>query len=311
MQKRIVSLVTPFVVGIIALALGWFAHAAVPLAAQGIAVDRRASLADPAWPAAPATCLVPTLITYQGRLTDAAGAAIISTVSVVFKLYDSTPALLWTSATRSITPTNGLFTVYLGDSVDPCLFGNLLSEAASIGVTVDGEVMMPPQPLNTVVGHGYFAGVVGNSKSGTGVLGRSDSGYGVNGSTRSNTAAGVLASGASTAGIALEIFPGSIQVRGAGIDTLTPVFVHQVTAVNINVNATQQTIIDHPLTNGDPFAILIITSAANYGNPGAYVIDPNPIGVYYNPSLSKWVIYNINGSAMLAGQQFNVLVVKP
>ena len=72
MQKKAVSLAAPVLIGIMALALGWFAHAALPLAAQGIVMDGRATRSDPTAPAAPALA-VGARLTYQGRLTASSG----------------------------------------------------------------------------------------------------------------------------------------------------------------------------------------------------------------------------------------------
>jgi len=259
-------------------------------------------------------------LTYQGRLTNSSGAPLNSPVNMVFKLYSSSSVLLWTSATRSVTPVNGLFTVYLGDSADPALHNDTLTSVTSIGVTVGSDPEMTPrQPLNSVVGHSDSEagvagssnsdiGVVGFSNTGYGVLGYSQTGAGVVGSTSDPAGAGIFALGAGSSGTALVISNGGIRVAGAGINTTTPAFVHAVAAGNIT--AGNQTIITHPLTDNDPDAILIITPSYNYDLAGG-VNNPHPVGVFYNSSFSRWVIYNIDNAAMLAGQQFNVLVVKP
>jgi hypothetical protein len=277
-----------------------------------------------------------TPFTYQGRLTNSSGAPLNSTVNVVFRLYDSSGTLLWTSATRSVTPVNGLFTVYLGDGSDPVLPGPTLYLAASIGVTVGGDPEMTPrQPLNTVVGHnndsgaGVFGGspsgngvyglsssgngMVGLSSSGGGVFGGSNTGNGVLGSTNNPATAGVFAFGAGASGTALSINNGGIQVSGAITDAITsattPVFVHIVTAGNIIPSSTYATIITNTLTDARPTAILIVTPSFNYGNQGGGVNSSHPVGVGYDSGLSQWVIYNIDHTAMVAGQEFNVLVV--
>jgi hypothetical protein len=250
-------------------------------------------------------------LTYQGRLTNSSGAPLNSAVNMVFKLYDSSSVLRWTSATRSVTPVNGLFTVYLGYGSDPDL--GVLDLVAFIGVTVGSDPEMTPrQPLNTVVGHSEIgSGVVGSSNNYRGVEGTSNTGWGVFGQTDSLVHAGVYAEGGGPSGDALSISNGGIQVVGAGAGANTPVFVHVVTAYNINPANTPQTIISHVLTDGDPYAILIITPSHNYGGSGGGFNSSHPVGVSYNPSFNKWVIYNIDGTPMVAGQQFNVLVVKP
>ena len=103
-------------------------------------------------------------LTFQGRLTSDDGSPVNTPVQVTFRIYtDVDPALaptaIWTSAERTITPTNGLFTVYLGDGDDPSLTDSIARSAAAIGIQVapDSE-MTPRQPLNTVVGNGAYAG---------------------------------------------------------------------------------------------------------------------------------------------------------
>ncbi|HEY4722646.1 MAG TPA: hypothetical protein VII92_12410, partial [Anaerolineae bacterium] len=174
------------------------------------------------------------------------------------------------------------------------------------------------QPLNTVVGHSdTSAGVIGSSNSDVGVYAFSNTGYGVGGisttgagvygQTSNISGTGVFAVGAGTSGTALLIANGGIRVAGADIGTSTPAFVHVVAADNIN--AVNQTIITHPLTDGDPDAILIVTPAYNYALAGGSN-NPHAVGVFFNGSLNKWVVYNIDNAAMPVGAQFNVLVVK-
>lgn len=98
---------------------------------------------------------------------------------------------------------------------------------------------------------------------------------------------------------------GGIRVDGAGLNTSTPVFIHEVTAGNIKCDFDHCTEIDHPLTNGDPDAILIVTQNWSVGN----TYNPHPVGVYYTGS--KWRIFNEDQDLMPSGAGFNVLVVKP
>ncbi len=176
-----VLLCLAFVLG---MALQSFVPFARTTAAQSIVVDGHVTPADPAAPAAPAG--IYARLTYQGRLTNSSGAPLNSTVNIVFRLYNNMGGLLWTSSpTRTVTPVNGLFTVYLGDGADPNLYSDFLIPAASIGVTVGSDAEMTPrQALNTVVGHSQNdAGVVGSSASNVGVVGSSDSSIGVYGSS--------------------------------------------------------------------------------------------------------------------------------
>jgi hypothetical protein len=140
-----------------------------------------------------------------------------------------------------------------------------------------------------------WIGVVGLTGIGHGLWGQA---YGVGG-------VGVHALGPSTFGTALQIQNGAIKVPNAGIGSQTPVFIHRSNAGNISAN---YTIIDHPQTNGDPNAILIITPNWNPGGLGG-TYNTNPIGVFYHGS-DRWAIFNQNLAAMTVSQSFNVLVVK-
>jgi hypothetical protein len=255
-------------------------------------------------------------LTYQGRLTNNSGAPLNSTVNMVFKLYDASSALLWTSATRSVTPVNGLFTVYLGDGADPNLSN--LDQAASIGVKVGSDPEMTPrQPLNSVVGHSNTSyGVVGSSNSGFGVIGVSQTGAGVVGATGNINGVGVYAAGAGPSSTALLIAGGGIRVAGAGIGESTPVFIQQVdtsSGGNICVTRAFATVIDNPFINGKSDAILIVTPS--YGSISGGVGVQGPYAVFYDDAnvcgfgSGKWVIYLISGDPLNNGVLINVMAV--
>jgi hypothetical protein len=98
---------------------------------------------------------------------------------------------------------------------------------------------------------------------------------------------------------------GAIRVAGAGVASSGPVFIHRATAGNISGHITT---IDHPLANGDPNAILLVTH--NYSaDISATPYEPNTVGVWYDGS--RWTIYHENtGVAMPVGRAFNVLIIK-
>ncbi len=286
---------------VVGLGSSAFAHAA-----EAQAGSRQVAISAPLAPAGEGTRL-----TYQGRLTGNNGAPFNSQVQMIFKLYDASGGVLWTSATRNITPTNGVFTVYLGDGADPGLSGELFT-AASIGVTVGGdEEMTPRQPLNTVVGHhdSYF-GVLGTSTSGLGVNGVANTGVGVLGRATSDSGVGVAATGAGPSGTALQIFNGAIKVLNAGVGTNTAVFVHPVGA------SAPQSCIDHPMLNNAPGAILFVT-VTSYFNGITNIGSAKPVGVYYNVnaspgcSVGRWMIFNLDGSVLTSDVRYNVMVIKP
>jgi hypothetical protein len=97
---------------------------------------------------------------------------------------------------------------------------------------------------------------------------------------------------------------------GAAFNVLIPAtgadaFVHTATAANITGNWTT---IDHPLTNNNPNAIVLVTQNWNPGG-GSGTYNNHPIGVWYYSSIGKWAIFNQdNTSSMPAGADFNVLI---
>ncbi|QLQ06408.1 MAG: hypothetical protein HZY76_10380 [Anaerolineae bacterium] len=84
-----------------------------------------------------------------------------------------------------------------------------------------------------------------------------------------------------------------------------PAFVHRTTPFNRTQNRTE---IDHPLTNGNPQAIILVTP--NYNPDGAAQGTDNnhAIGVFYRPSTQRWAIFNQDQAGMPFGAAFNVLV---
>jgi hypothetical protein len=104
-----------------------------------------------------AEAAVPNLLTQQGRLFDAAGAPLSTPVVMVFSIYatatDTMP--LWTE-TLSVTPTDGYFTVRLGDLValPATLFdGNL----RFLGVRIGNDAEMTPRQVLASVAYAMMA----------------------------------------------------------------------------------------------------------------------------------------------------------
>jgi hypothetical protein len=181
----------------------------------------RARAAAPQQVQAPEATVAP-IVTFQGRLTRPNGAPVTAPVQARFRFYTSTdpaiaPTAIWTSSLRTITPTQGLFTVYLGDAPDvPVLTDENLAATAAIGVQIvpDAE-MRPRQPIQTIFGHtdGLNGAVVGGaSGSGSGVVGRaanngvgveaySRTGVGVQASTQTGKAVDASATGANAVAV--------------------------------------------------------------------------------------------------------------
>ncbi len=93
---------------------------------------------------------VPSVISYQGYLTDPAGSALSGSYPVQFSIYNmSTGGVPLWSETQNVTVSSGLFSVQLGQSI-PFPLG-LFDNPAWLGVNVaaDGE-MSPRLPFDTV-----------------------------------------------------------------------------------------------------------------------------------------------------------------
>jgi hypothetical protein len=137
-------------------------------------------------------------------------------------------------------------------------------------------------------------GAMGTSRSGTGVRGLTDQGVGVEGHAEAGT--GVRASHG-RGGTALEIANGAVRVSGS----LRPAFVHESRSGNTGGDST---CIDHPLTNGEPEAMVLVTH--RWGGSG---INIPAVGVFYEPQSRRWCIFTEGGSSMPLGIPFNVLVI--
>jgi hypothetical protein len=108
-------------------------------------------------------------------------------------------------------------------------------------------------------------------------------------------------------------------VQNANIGTDTPVFIHKVnTAVGGNLCAIQNysTVLDNPIINGVPGAILIVTPNFGANDTGKAPAEGIP-AVYYDATnqcgqgAGRWVIYNLNKQAQTNNSLFNVMAVLP
>ena len=84
----------------------------------------------------------------------------------------------------------------------------------------------------------------------------------------------------------------------------TTAFVHKATGDNSN---SQTTYIDHPLLNGNPNAIVLVTQNWNPGGVGGTYND-HAIGVFYSTSKGKWAIFNQDLASMPENASFNVTI---
>ncbi|MCX6283929.1 MAG: hypothetical protein NTW31_06830, partial [Bacteroidetes bacterium] len=78
-------------------------------------------------------------------------------------------------------------------------------------------------------------------------------------------------------------------------------FIHTVTAGNSLLN---WSIIDNPSLNGKPNAVFFITKTWYNG-----IYDTAHVGIWYDPSVSKWTVYNENNAMTLAlNSTYNIFV---
>lgn len=81
-------------------------------------------------------------------------------------------------------------------------------------------------------------------------------------------------------------------------------FLHTTTVANVSGSTTEM---DNAATNNNPNALLFIT----HNWTTNHIYDSHVLGVYYDTTTNKWGIFHEDGSAITAGETFNVLVVNP
>ena len=103
----------------------------------------------------PAAAAVPTVLPFQGVITNAAGESIADGTAVTFTIRNSVPADLWT-ATYSVTVVDGVVSLMLGDAVggQPPLPASVFADGGDrfLVLTVGGEELAPIR-----MGTGAFA----------------------------------------------------------------------------------------------------------------------------------------------------------
>lgn len=179
-----------------------------------------------------------------------------------------------------------------------------------------GEAEQGSTGVSGVSASGF--GVAGKSTSGIGVVGESTTGagvQGVNGFKRGKLGtdeAGVVADAGTQTATALQIEKGAIRVKGAGQNSVTAAFIHVVTEANLVEDPLKldpgMTIINNPICNNDPSALLFVTPIYDPLN-GLVDITPTKFAIRY---VSAWDNrWTIAAEPMRAGHKFNVLVIKP
>ncbi len=83
------------------------------------------------------------------------------------------------------------------------------------------------------------------------------------------------------------------------------VFTHTATVGTLGGNVT---FIDHPLANGHPNALVLVTQNYNPDGIGLGVDNNHHVAVFYHTELRQWGIYNEDGADMPLGAGFSVLI---
>lgn len=184
---------------------------------------------------------------------------------------------------------------YSGEIEAPALFG----ANAGAGAGVQGET--------SAAGAAAVRGVA-TGESSVGLDGSAAVAGGVGGRFQGETGA-VLASSDGT--VALELGGGALKVSGE----VRPAFVQQVetTGDDANICGTNGTVLDHPLLNGTPTAIVLVSHVSAMGLTASEA-DSRELVLAYGPvttcalSADRWVVFG-SGAPLAEGEAFNLLVV--
>src|SRR3989338_9364671 len=92
---------------------------------------------------------IPSVINYQGKLTDPNGNPLTGSYNFVFKIYDVSTGgtALWSETQNNVVVTNGIFTTMLGSSTAINLAFN---SQYYFEVAVNGETLTPRVKMGSV-----------------------------------------------------------------------------------------------------------------------------------------------------------------
>lgn len=240
------------------------------------------------------------IITFQGRLTRPSGAPVTTPVQARFRLYtDADPAIaptaIWTSSLRTITPTQGLFTVYLGDTPDAAILTTtVLANAAAVGVQIlpDAE-MRPRQDIHSVLGHtaGGSAVVGGASGNGIGVEAYSQLGRALQATTVTGTAVYANASGADAAGVYALSAKGNAVIADSMAPGYAAIFGRNMTSGGIGVYGQSVSLSGRGVYGISTDGVGVYGQSNGVSGRGVYGTSGDGVGVYGRST---------NGNAMVA-----------
>jgi hypothetical protein len=212
------------------------------------------------------------------------------------------------SPRQRITPTPYAFHAAMAEALEVpwSAIGNSNAGIAIVSITQngDGHAILASRSADASGSDAAIRGL--NAGNGAGVAGHSThaAGAGVQGTTSSATGTGGRFSGSGATSRALQIADGAIEVTG----NTRPAFVHQVADANKcgGDDPVNGTIIDHPLANGTPNALLFVTPVGADLAGLAVSVDYSPASC--TGGANRWVI--VSDGPLTSGWEFNVLIIR-
>ena len=113
-----------------------------------------------------ASAEVPTLMDFQGRLTDTGGNPVAdNTYEVTFRIYDEGSTERW-SETHNVTTVDGMFSVQLGSNGSPLEHYYFDYAECWLGITITGEPEMTPRVRLVTVPYAQRVSTIAGARGG-------------------------------------------------------------------------------------------------------------------------------------------------
>ena len=174
---------------------------------------------------------IPKILNYQGRVTDSGGSPIADgDYTMTFAIYDAASGgtSLWSSGDVTVTVSNSVFSVFLGESPQPSLDLDF-SMDYWIEITIEGDLQSP----RTRLGSAGYAFMASGLVPGTEVIGPVTGGicsalvgtntattgytFGVGGESNSTLGVGVGGNNTATTGTTYGVWGSSASIGGTGV----------------------------------------------------------------------------------------------
>ena len=110
---------------------------------------------------------VPTILNYQGRLTDDTSNPVVDDqYSVIFTIYDGVSTELWSESHKVIT-TDGFFSVQLGSNGTPLTADVFSDDERYLGITIETDPELTPRIRMITVPYAFRTATVDGAEGGT------------------------------------------------------------------------------------------------------------------------------------------------